>query len=118
MNTVIWIVQGLTGALFMMAGLMKLLQSKAKLEAILPWIKEYSLSLVRLIGLAELLGGLGTILPTATGIATGLTPVAGMGLAIIMTFAAIFHIRRNEMKALPVNAVLFVCCGIVVCGRI
>jgi len=100
-----------------MAGFMKTAQPINKLARKIPWVLNYPRG-TKWIGIAEVLGGLGLILPSATGIATILTPVAGMGLAVIMAMAAIFHIQRNEMKAIPINAVLFLLCGVIVCGRI
>jgi hypothetical protein len=48
------------------------------------------------IGITEVLGALGLVLPMATGILPWLTPLAGVGLAIIVLLAAGFHLRADE----------------------
>ncbi|MET0416768.1 MAG: DoxX family protein [Actinoplanes sp.] len=76
MNVVLWIVQIFLAVAFVLAGVMKSTQPKEKLQPNLPWVEDFSLGPVRLIGVAELLGGLGLILPATTGIAPVLTPIA------------------------------------------
>lgn len=80
MSTALWIVQALLAALFVFAGGMKLvmpIESMAGPVAFPGWF-------LRFIGVVELLGGLGLILPALTGIKTYLTPLAAAGLLIIM----------------------------------
>lgn len=108
MNTIIWIIQGITAVMFIMAGLIKSTQSQEKLEPKLPWVKEYSIRMVRFVGIVELLGGIGLILPQLTGLLPILTPVAAAGLATVMVLAAAYHFRRKEYKAIAFNTVLFV----------
>ena len=62
MNVVLWIVQIALAAAFVLAGVMKATQPKEKLASNLPWVEDFSLGTVRLIGVSELLGGLGLIL--------------------------------------------------------
>lgn len=117
MNVVLWIVQAILAAMFVMAGLMKTTQPREKLQKQLPWVEDFSTGTVRLIGVAELLGGLGVILPAVTGIVPVLTPIAATGLAIIMVAAAVVHTRRKEPQAIAFNAVLFTLAVIVAWGR-
>ena len=107
MNVFLWIVQAVLAAMFAMAGLMKSTQPKEKLAPRLPWVEDFSAATVRFIGVVELLGAIGLILPAATGIAPILTPVAATGLALIMVLAAATHIRRKEPSGVAFNAVLF-----------
>jgi hypothetical protein len=67
------------------------------------------------IGISEVAGAIGLILPAATGIAPSLTPLAAVGLATIMFLAVIFHLKRKEPAAAPI--VLFVLAALVVVGR-
>ena len=83
----------------------------------MPWVKEVSKGLVIFIGIAEILGGLGVILPTAIGIIPILTPIAGIGLAFIMIFAAVFHFFRKEYKGIVMNIILLLLSLVVVYGR-
>jgi len=79
-NAALWTVQALLAALFLFAGVMKLIVPVADLEA----QSGMSGAFLRFIGVAELLGGLGLILPGLTRIQTVLTPLAAAGLMIIM----------------------------------
>lgn len=117
MNVFLWIVQAVLAAAFGMAGLMKLTQPKDKLQPNLPWVEDFSLGTVRLIGTVELLGALGLILPAATGIAPVLTPIAATGLAVVMVLAAATHIRRKEPSGVAFNALLFALAVVVAWGR-
>lgn len=117
MNVLLWIVQGLLAAMFLIAGITKATQPRDKLAAQLPWVNDFSTPVVRLIGIAELTGALGLILPAATGIATVLTPLAATGLAVIMLGAIGVHARRKEPLAIAFNVVLLIAAALVVWGR-
>lgn len=83
MNVALWIVQALLAALFLFAGGMKLvtpIEEMTRQIAMPGWF-------LRFIGVAEVLGALGLVLPGLTGIRPGLTPLAAAGLAIIMVGA-------------------------------
>jgi uncharacterized membrane protein len=116
-NVFLWIVQAILAAMFVMAGLMKSTQPQEKLAPKLPWVADFTPGTVKFIGVVELLGGLGLILPAATGIAPVLTPAAATGLAIAMILAAATHIRRREPSGVAVNAVLFALAVFVAWGR-
>jgi uncharacterized membrane protein YphA (DoxX/SURF4 family) len=116
MNIALWIVQILLAAMFLMAGVMKAFQYE-RAKAMLPWVKDVSPGLVTFIGVSELLGGLGLVLPWLTGILPRLTPLAALGLAIIMILAAVFHLRRGEMQGIVMNLVLLVLAVFVAYGR-
>ena len=116
MNIALWIVQVLLGGMFVMAGVMKAFQYE-RAKASLPWVKDVPRSLTRFIGIAELLGGLGLLLPAITGILPWLTPLAGAGLALVMVLAIGFHASRREAQAIGFNAVLLVLAAFVAYGR-
>jgi uncharacterized membrane protein YphA (DoxX/SURF4 family) len=117
MNIFLWIVQILLGAAFLMAGALKLTQPIEKLEKNMSWVSRFPKPVVRFIGAMEALGAIGLIVPWATGIAPVLTPLAAVGLAVIMVLAAVHHLRNKEPQALPVTGVLFVLALIVAIGR-
>lgn len=108
MNILAWILAGVLALAFGSAGLMKIAQPKDKLAARMDWVNDFSPGMVKFIGVAEVLGALGLILPQATGIAPILTPLAAVGLAIIMIGAIITHARRSEPQMVIVNVVLLV----------
>jgi len=108
MNIALWIVTGLLAVMYLTAGLMKTFTPKEKLSTSLPWTEDYSAGTVRFIGIVELLGALGLVLPWLTGVAPILTPLAASGLVIVQVLAIIVHIRRHEARALPFNVLLLV----------
>ena len=115
----LWTVQGLLAVLFLMAGGMKLFayERYMKMAEQRHPDRELGLSkgLVTFIGASEVAGALGVILPEGTGIATVLTPLAAVGLAVIMVLATRFHMRRQEPVSVTIG--LFVLCATVVMGR-
>lgn len=96
MNVFLWILQALLAAFFLAAGGTKLSQPKDKLRPRMGWVDQFSAGTVKLIGGAEVLGALGLVLPWALGIAKVLTPLAAVGLAIVMVGAVAVHTRRKE----------------------
>jgi uncharacterized membrane protein YphA (DoxX/SURF4 family) len=117
MNILLWVLQGLLAAAFLMAGVTKVSQPKDKLVKQMGWVEDYSDSAVKGIGAVEFLAALGLILPAATGIATVLTPLAATGLVLTMILAGIVHVRRGEQSKLPINIVLLILAAIVAWGR-
>ncbi len=117
MNIVLWVVQGLLALAFLGAGAMKLTQPIATLSKQMDWAAQMPMPLVRIIGLAEVLGAIGLILPRVTGVAPGLTIAAAAGLALVMLLAAGFHLSRNEAPRIAPNIVLLLLAVLVVVGR-
>lgn len=101
----LWVVQLGLAAMFGMAGVMKSTTPIDELAKQMPWVAELP-GLVRFIGISEIAGALGLVLPAATRIKPGLTPLAALGLMVIMVLAAIFHISRGEYSAIVTNAIL------------
>lgn len=103
MNIALWIVQVLLAAAFIFAGINKAFRYEYA-HATLPWVKDVPRGLTTFIGVAELLGGLGLLLPALTGILPWLTPLAAAGLALVMLLAAGFHVTRKEWPAIGINS--------------
>jgi len=112
-NITAWILQILLAGMFIMTGAMKTLTPIEQLAASLPWAADVPAALVRFIGLAELLGGLGLVLPSLLKIKTKLTPIAAIGIVLIMVFASIFHISRGETGVIGMNLILAALAGVV-----
>ncbi|GAB4382988.1 MAG: DoxX family protein [Salibacteraceae bacterium] len=117
LNILLWIAQVILAAIFLMAGFMKSFTPMDELADSLPWVTNTPVALVRFIGISELLGALGMILPSALRILPKLTVVAAVGLCIVMVLAAGFHILRSEWQALPINFALFALSAFVAWGR-
>jgi uncharacterized membrane protein YphA (DoxX/SURF4 family) len=117
LNTIIWIAQILVGAAFIMAGLAKATQPRTKLAEQMGWVNDFSDGQVKLIGILEVLGGVGVILPALLNILPILTPIAALGLVIVQIGAAYTHFRRNEYPMIGINSVLIVLALVVAYGR-
>jgi uncharacterized membrane protein YphA (DoxX/SURF4 family) len=119
MNIAVWTVQGLLALVFLFSGGMKVFafdRFKKMTEKRSPEHGlGFSASLARFIGVSELAGSLGLVLPQATGTSEWLTPMAALGLAVIMVLAIIHHRRRSEPAAAPV--VFLVLALVVLVGR-
>jgi len=96
-------VQAVLAAAFGMAGVMKTTMPIPELAQRMIWPGAIPVPLVRFIGVSELAAALGLILPAATRILPGLTPLAAVGLVAIMALAIPFHVSRGELQALPIN---------------
>jgi hypothetical protein len=117
MNTALWIAQGVLGAMMIMAGFMKSLQPKEKLAPKLPWVKDFSVATVKFVGVSELLGGIGLIVPWATGILPILTPIAAIGIGVIMVLAAVYHFQHKEYPGIGINVFLAAIAAFIAYGR-
>ena len=106
LHITLWVLQTLLAAMFLMSGLMKVSQPIEKLSQSLAWTAQVSELLVRFIGVAEVLGALGLILPSLLRIKPRLTVTAALGLALVIVFAWAFHISSSENGAIGMNVVL------------
>jgi len=117
MRFALWTVQVLLALAFVMAGGMKLTAPIAELAAQMAWVDSSPALLVRFIGLAEVLGAIGLIVPAATRILPWLTALAGAGLATVMALAIPMHIALGEPEALVPVTVLMGLAIFVAVGR-
>ena len=108
MNIAVWIIQGILALMFLMAGIMKSTQPKDKLLKSLPWVNDFSLLTVRFIGISEFLGAVGIVVPQLTGIYPILSPIAAIGLAVIMVLAVAHHLLKKEYKEVGFNTTLLI----------
>ena len=117
MRVALWAAQILLAALFTMTGAMKMLLSSDEIVKAIPDFAKLPLGLVRFIGIAELAGAIGLVLPAVTRIAPSLTPLAASGLTVVMILAAVFHISRGELGPLGVVIALGALATFVAWGR-
>ena len=104
----LWIAQGLLALAFGMAGFMK---TTAPIEQLaqngMSFVSEYSEGMVRFIGITEILAALGLILPSLLRILPILTPLAAVGLSIVMILATQYHLSHHE-SAIPTIIFFFI----------
>ena len=113
MNVALWIVQGLLAALFLFAGGAKLvlpLDQMAGPVALPGWF-------LRFLGVAEVLGALGLVLPGLLRIRPGLTPLAAAGLVIIMIGATVVTLAGGMVAVALMNLVVALLAAFVAYGR-
>lgn len=112
----LWTAQGILAAALIMAGFMKIISPIEELsKAGMSFVNHYKSSTVRFIGISEILGAVGLILPSLLRIRPLLTPIAAAGIAIIMLLATWFHITHNEPFVATI--ILFLMAAFVAWGR-
>lgn len=117
-NIILWICQIFLAIVFGYSGAMKSTQLEEKLvEMGQTGVENLPESLIRFIGISEILGTIGIVFPQLTGIVPILTSIAAVGLGCIMIPAAFIHFRRNEKKTVLLNLFLLLLCAVVAFGR-
>lgn len=117
LNVSLWIAQGLMAAAFLMAGATKTLQPPDALVAAGMGFAAYTpVAVIKFIGISEVLGAIGLILPSALRIQPILTPIAAAALLVVMVLAAGMHAVNGE-PGIPVNVVLGAILGFIAWGR-
>ena len=107
MNTTLWIIASIFGLLSAASGIAKLVRPRQMLiDGGYAWAQDFSDLAVKNIGLLEVIGALGLVLPGLLDTATVLVPLAGTGLAVLMLAATVVHVRRGETKEAAVPMVL------------
>ena len=119
MNIILWILQILLALLFIFAGAMKLIMSGETLaqqmassnSVVLP------IAFIRFIGVVEVLGGLGLVLPGLLKIRRLLTPLAALGLSIVMIGAVVTTIMGPGVGYAVFPVIILLLCVFVAYGR-
>jgi hypothetical protein len=117
LQVALWLAQALLAAAFLLVGYTPAFEPIAVAIARAPWVASLPMALIRFIGVAELAGTLGVILPAATRIRPNLTPLAAAGLGVMMALAIPFHMMRGEVKEIAINLVLGALAALVAWGR-
>ncbi len=107
LHIALWVVQGLLAVLFLMSGIMKLAVKMPGMEP----------AMMYFIGTAEILGGLGVVLPSLLRIKPILTPIAAGGLLTIMILATGFHIMKAEYSHITGTLIFGIMSAFVIWGR-
>ena len=119
MNTILATLSVLLAATYAFVGSSKLLASRERLLAVpgMGWVEDVPLPRVRFIGVLEIAGAIGIIVPWATGILPLLTPLAAWGLAAVQVGGIWTHVSRGEREHLGFNFLLLVAAVVVAIGR-
>ncbi len=118
MHTTIWIAQIFLAAAFGYSGICKTIFSERKLVAMgQTGVEGLPVAFTKYIGLTEIAGAIGMILPPLLNIMPGLTVAAAICFAFVMIPAAYIHYKRKEPKNVMTNCLLFAVCIFIVCAR-
>jgi hypothetical protein len=112
MRVAYWIVAALLALFYLYSGGIKVVRSKDQLRPMMGWIDSVPLRLVRTIGVLEVLGAVGLVLPPLTGVAPGLALAAAIGLVLIQVGGISLHLSRGEVKVIGLNVVLLALAGV------
>ena len=116
MKVALWTVQVILAVAFLFAGVLHgFRQEEAKAQ--LGWPAAVSPALLTFIGIVEIAGAIGLVLPALTNRLPWLTPLAALGLVALMLLAILFHISRGEYPNVLFNVVLLVLAAFVAYGR-
>ncbi len=117
MDIALWIAQILLALVFLGAGFTHATR-RDQATGQMAWMLAVPKPMLTTIGVLEILGAVGLIVPWATGIAPWLTPLAAASFVVLMICAAIFHLRRSsEVSNTIFNAVLGLVAAFVALGR-
>jgi hypothetical protein len=118
-NLVLWIGQILLALAFLAAGSMHAFGfEQSSTRPGMTWLAAVGRDRMRIIGVLEILGAIGLVLPAATGVLPWLTPVAATCLAVLMVLAIVLHARRSgEGPNIVLNVVLGVIAALIAYGR-
>jgi len=116
-DVVLWVVAGLVAVGFLFSGLVKLVLPREKYVASQPWAADAPRWAPKAVGVLEVLGAIGVILPAAIGVVPVLVPLAATGLVLVMVGAVVMHVRRKEIPALVPSGMMLVLAAMVAWGR-
>jgi putative oxidoreductase len=112
----LWIAQVVLAGM-LLAGILKSTTPISELSVSMSWVNEFPAAFVRFIGITQLLGSLGLILPSLLRIKPILTPLAALGFLITMFFAIIVHVAHGEANVIMTNIILGALAAFIAWGR-
>lgn len=121
MDIALWVAQAMLAIAFLGSGFAKLTNDRLTYARIRPPMTSYAEDLsdrmFTTIGVLEVLGAIGVVLPRLLGIAPAFTPLAAVGFVGLMIGAIITHLRRGERQLIIINVVLMLLALFVAWGR-
>lgn len=117
LNLALWFTQITNSAVYVGSGVWKLTTPVGELAAIIPWAGDVPYSFLVFIGVVDIVGGIGTVLPSLVRVKPGTTVVAALGCAVLQMSAIVFHVGRGEVTNTPGNVVFFAMAVFIAWGR-
>lgn len=112
-NVSYWIVAGLLALFYLYSGAVKVIRSREQLRPMMAWVDSTPMPAVRAIGVIEVLGAIGLVLPPLTGIAPWLAPAAAIGFVVLQIGATRVHLRMGD-RQVTMNITLILAAAVTV----
>lgn len=116
-TVILWVAQLLLAAAYGLFGTMKATQPLAELAKMMTWIPDFPPLFVRSLGVVEVLGAIGLILPSLTRIQPRLTVLAALCILLHQALAVTLHVSKGEISVLGLNVVLISLAALIFWGR-
>ncbi|MBD3003580.1 DoxX family protein [Streptomyces sp. 5-10] len=113
MNVAYWIVAGPLALFYLYGGGVKVVRSRERLRPMMAWVDTTPMAAVRSIGVIEVLGATGLVLPPLTGIAPWLALAAAIGFVVLQIGATRVHLRRGD-RQVALNITLFLVAAVTI----
>jgi len=113
----LWAAQFMLAAAYGLFGSMKATQPLDQLAQMMTWIPSFPTLFVRTLGVVEVLGAIGLILPSLTRIQPRLTVIAALCILVHQALAVALHVSKGEIGVLGLNAVLIALAAFIFWGR-
>jgi len=110
MLVVYWTAAGLLALFYLYAGGMKLSRTREQLQPMMAWVDTTPMPVVRALGVIEVLGAAGLVLPPATDIAPWLAFAAAIGFMLLQAGAIRVHLSRGDRR-IGLNLALLLMAG-------
>ncbi|MFF1791815.1 DoxX family protein [Kitasatospora sp. NPDC058243] len=98
MTIAYWFLATPLAAFYLYAGALKATRDRDRLRPMMAWVDRVPLPAVRALGVAELLGAAGLLLPPAVGVAPGLAVAAAVGFVLLQTGAIAVHLTGGDRR--------------------
>ncbi|GAA2575349.1 MULTISPECIES: DoxX family protein [Streptomyces] len=98
MNAAYWIVAGLLAAFSLYSGAVKAVRSRERLRPMMAWVDSVPMPAVRAVGVVEVLGAAGLVLPPLTGVAPWSATAAAVGFVVLQIGATGVHLRLGDRR--------------------
>jgi uncharacterized membrane protein len=112
-NVAYWIVASLLAFFYLYGGGVKVVQNREQLRPMMAWVDSTPMPAVRAIGVIEVLGAIGLILPPLTGIAAWLALAAAIGFLVLQIGATRVHLSRGD-RQIALNITLIVAAAVTI----
>lgn len=112
----LWIAQSILAILLLSGAAMKFMPVE-KISVMMPWTGQVPVFLLRILGVVDLLGAMGLLLPGLLHIKPVLLIWASAGISILMLSAIVFHISRGEANVIGFNSICLVMAIFITMGR-